>query len=106
MTHNSPKTYTKYTFRRNRTVVLKGCFYVGASVCSLPESSIFGVRAVFSMDSCRVFPPCVLAIVPLMGAVTGVVVTRAYTKCPAGPPLPSVVVTVLLGAGSALWLLE
>lgn len=54
------------------------------------------------MDSCHVFPWCVLAIVPLMGAVTGVVVTRAYTKCPAGPPLPSVVVTVLLGAGSAL----
>ena len=102
MTHNSPKTYNKYTFRRNRTAVLKGCFYVGASVCSLPESNIFGVRAVFSMDSCHVFPWCVLAIVPLMGAVTGVVVTTAYTKCPSGPPLPSVVVTVLLGAGSAL----
>lgn len=84
------------------TLVLKGCFYVGASVYSLPESNIFGVRAVFSMDACRVFPRCVLAIVPSMGTVTGVVVTRAYTKCPEGPPLPSVVATVLLGAGSAL----
>ena len=97
MTHNSPKTYTKYTFGRNRTVVLKGYFYVGASVCSLPESNTFGVRAVFSRDAGHVFSQCVLAIVPLMGAVTGVE-TRAYTKCPA----PSVVVTVLLGAGSAL----
>lgn len=58
------------------------------------------------MDACHVFPWCVLAIVPSMGAVIGVVVTRAYTKCPEGPPLPSVAATALLGAGPALQLLE
>lgn len=67
------------------------------SLCSMCDSDIFGARAVFSLSACHVFSQCVLAIVPLMGAVTGVE-TRAYTKCPA----PSVVVTVLLGAGSAL----
>ena len=39
----------------------------------------FGVRAVFSMDACHPFPQCMLAIIPLMGGVTDVVVTRACT---------------------------
>ena len=48
-------------------VVLIDCFYVGTSLCSLHESNIFGVRAVFSMDACHIFAQCVLAIIPLMG---------------------------------------
>ena len=39
----------------------------------------FGVRAVFSMDACHVFPQCMLDVIPLIGGVTGVVVTRACT---------------------------
>ena len=39
----------------------------------------FGARAVFSMDACHLFPQCVLADIPLIGGVTGVVVTRAHT---------------------------
>ena len=62
-------------------MVLKGCFYVGMSLCSLNESNIFGAKAVFSMDDCHVFPQCVLALIPLIGGVIGVVVTRACTGC-------------------------
>ena len=86
-------------------VVLKGCFYVGASLCSLCESNIFGARAIFSMDSCLVFPQCVLAIIPLIGNVI-VVVTRACTGCLVWPPLCSVVVTALFDAGSPPQLLK
>ena len=78
--------------RKLYTVVLKGCFYVGASLCGL----IFLVRGLFSMDACHVFLQCVLDVI---GGVIGVVVTRAFTGCSAGPPLCSVVVTVLFGAG-------
>lgn len=48
-------------------MVLKGYFYVGASVCSLPESNTFGVRAVLVGMPAMSFSQCVLAIVPLMG---------------------------------------
>lgn len=57
-------------------MVLKGCFYVGGSLCSLFASDIFGVRAVFGMDACCIFPQSMLAIVPSIGGVFGVVVTR------------------------------
>ena len=59
----------------------KGCFYVGLSLCSLHESNIFGVRAIFSMDAFHSFPQCVLAVIPLIGGVTGIVVTTACTRC-------------------------
>ena len=40
----------------------------------------FGARAVFSLDACHLFPQCMLAVViPLLGGVTGVVVTRTCT---------------------------
>ena len=60
---------------------MKGCFYVGVSLCSLHESNSFGARAVFSMDACHIFPQCVLAVIPLIGGVIGLVVTRAFTGC-------------------------
>ena len=63
------------------TVVLKGCFHVGAPLCSLHELNIFGARAVFSMDACHIFPHCVLADIPLIGGVISIVVTRACTGC-------------------------
>ena len=52
---------------------------MGASLCSLCEFSIFGVRAVFSMDACHVFPQCVLAVIPLIGGETAVVMIRDCT---------------------------
>ena len=47
-------------------MVLKGCFYVGASLYRLCESDIFGVRASFGVDACRVFPQSALAIIFLV----------------------------------------
>ena len=41
------------------------------SVCLI----FFGVRAVFLMDVCHIFPQCMLAVSPLIGSVTDVVVT-------------------------------
>ena len=55
--------------------VLEGYFYVGTSLHSLCGLIIFGVRAVFSMDVCHLFPQCKLAVIPLIGGVTDVVVT-------------------------------
>ena len=62
-------------------MVLEDYFYVGMSLCSLHVNSLifFGVKAVFSMDACHVFPQCILAVIPLIGGVTDVVVTRACT---------------------------
>lgn len=48
-------------------MVLKDCFYVGASLYRLCESDIFGVRASFGVDACRVFPQSALAIIFLIG---------------------------------------
>ena len=45
-------------------MVLKGYFYVVTHLCSLLESNIFDVRAVYSMDACHIFPQGVLALVP------------------------------------------
>lgn len=38
------------------TGVFEGSFYVGASLCNLLGFNIFGVRTVFCMDACCVFP--------------------------------------------------
>lgn len=53
---------------------------MGASLYSLPESNIFGAKAVFSMDACCIFTQCVLVVIPLTEYVTGGVVTRSYTN--------------------------
>ena len=66
---------------------MKGCFYVGESLCRLCESIIFGARAVFGMDACHNFPQSVLAIIALTGGVFGFVVIRACTGSWVGPPL-------------------
>ena len=56
---------------------------------------IFGARAVFSMDDCHLFPGCMLTVIPLIGGVTGVVVTTTCREYRAGPPLCSGVVPAL-----------
>ena len=60
-------------------MVLKCCFYVGASLCRLCESNIFGARAFFGMDARHTFPQSVLAIIPLSVGVIDVVVSRVCT---------------------------
>ena len=40
---------------------------------------VFGVRVVFTIDVFHLFPQCMLAIIPFIGGVTDVVVTRACT---------------------------
>ena len=83
-------------------MVLKGCFYMRVSLCSLCEPDTFVIRAVFSMVVCHIFPQCVLVIIPMMGVPIGVVVTKDCSGGWVGPPLCSVVVTALSGAGLAL----
>ena len=80
-------------------MVLKGCVYVGAFLCRLCMSNSFGARAGFCMDAIHVFPQSVLVIIPLIGGVVGVVLSRAYAECEAELPLCSVAITALLGRG-------
>ena len=79
---------------------------MGASLCRLCVSNSFGARADFSTDASHIFPQGMLAIIPLIGAVIGVVVSIVYAGCEVGPPLCSETVTILSGVGSAPQLLE
>lgn len=83
-------------------MVLKECFYVGASLCRLCECNIFDKWAVFGMDAYHIFLQSMVAIVPLIGSVLGVVVTTTFAACWAGPPICSVAVIALSLARSLL----
>ena len=48
-------------------MVLKECFYVGASLCTLCVSDVFGVRVLFDMDTNHIFPQVLLDIFALKG---------------------------------------
>ena len=61
-------------------VVLKGCFYVGVSLCRRHVPSVFGVKAEFYVDDSHIFPEGVLATVTLIGGVTAVGGTRACAE--------------------------
>ena len=52
---------------------------MGASLCRLYASDIFVARAVFDLDASHVFPQRMLALSPLIGSVTGIVVSRDCT---------------------------
>ena len=54
------------------TVFLVRYPYVRSSLYSLHGFNMFGVRIIFSMDACCLFSQCMLAIIPLIGGVTGV----------------------------------
>ena len=60
------------------------------ALCILFEANIFGVRAVFNMDACHIFPLCVLVIIPLMGGC----------RCAAPCALGKTGTGVLLGPGT------
>ena len=68
-------------------MILKGCFYVRASVCRLCESNIFGPRSGFGVDASHVAPQTVPAFIPLVRSVSSVVVRGAYAGYGAAPPL-------------------
>ena len=82
-------------------MVLKGCFYVGLSLCRPCESDILGVWAAFGMGARHIFPQHLLVIIPLTCSVIGVIVSRTWALWWAGPLLFSEAITALLGAGSA-----
>ena len=87
-------------------MVAKGCFYVGASLCRLHVSSVFGARAVFDVDANHVFPQCVLAATTLVGDVVSVGGSKACAGYEVALPLCSMAVVTQLGARSAPRLLE
>ena len=59
--------------------VLEAVSSVGASSCR-PSALPFGGRSGFDEDASHIFPQRVLAI-PLIGRVTGVMISRACTAC-------------------------
>lgn len=74
---------------------------MGATLCRLFKSNIFGLRVVFGRDACHIFPQGVLSISHVIGVLIGVGVTMAFTECWVGSSLYPVVITALLGSESA-----
>ena len=83
------------------------CRYAFSLPCVDCASPIFLVQRLFLfvMDASHNFPQSVLAIIPLIGGVIGVV-TVDCTGCWVGPPLCFMTVTALLGVGAVPQLLE
>ena len=52
-------------------MVLKGCFYVEASLCRL-HVQYFWCKGSFHMDASHVFPQSVLAVIPFIRGVVDV----------------------------------
>ena len=66
---------------------LRGLFFMWAHpYVACMGLVLFHARAVFSVGTCRLFPQCMPAIIPLMGSVAGGV-TKACTGYSARPPL-------------------
>ena len=63
--------------------------------------TFFGVRVVFSIDDCHLFPQCMLAIIHLIGGLSAVLVTRTCSGYCAGPLLYFMVFSALLDVESA-----
>ena len=87
-------------------MVLKECFYAGASLCRLCVSNVFDVKALFDMDTSHVFPQGLLDVITLIGLVVGVEGSKACARCEVGLLLCSVAITTLSGVWSAPQLLE
>lgn len=90
-------------------VVLKVFFFyyfVGASLCRLCLSSVFGAWAGFDGDASHVFSQGVLAPITFIGGVVSVGELKICSGCEVGHPLCSVAVPTLLGSMFAPQLLE
>ena len=83
------------------TVFLVRYLYVRSSLYSLHGFNMFGVRIIFSMDACCLFSQCMLAIIPLIGGVSAVLVIRTCSGYCAGPLLCFMVFSALFDVGSA-----
>ena len=71
-------------------------------LCSLYGFNNFlCVRVAFSIDDCHLFPQCMLAIIPLIGGVSVVLVIRTCSGYCAGPLLCFMVFSALFDVGSA-----
>ena len=105
MMPEEPRNSSYQTLGNRKSVRVWDCFYVTVSMCSLCESSIFGAKSDFTMDAYHIFLWCLLALIPWVGDIIGVVVIQAFPGYWLGPSLCSVVVTALSGAGSAPQLL-
>ena len=81
-------------------MVLNGCVYVGTSLSRLCMFSIFDVRAGM------IAKQSVLAVIPLIGGVLCVVISRACAGCVVELPVYSKTVPTLSWVGSAPHLLE
>lgn len=87
-------------------MVLKGCFYVAVSLCTLYVPSGFGLRAGSDVDTSHVFLHGVLTIITWIEDVAGIGGARACVGSKAGLTLCSLAVVALSGVGSAPKLLE
>ena len=67
--------------RQLPTVILKGCSYVGGSLCRLWVSNALYERARFDVDASRVFLQDVLATITLVGGGTGAREAGARAMC-------------------------
>lgn len=57
-----------YEFSKKLSILaLEVLLNVGVTPCRVCESSIFGAKAVFGMDTCYILPQSVLTLFPLMG---------------------------------------
>ena len=74
---------------------LKGCSYVGISLCRLCVPSVSDGGAGFDVDASHVFPQSVLAAITLVGGVADDWGARVCAGCKAGLPLCSVAVATL-----------
>ena len=84
-------------------MILKGCFYVRASVCRLCQSNIFGPRSGFGVDASHVAPQTVPALIPLVRSMSSVVLLGAYAGYGAVPPLCSWLAPCLGRACNTVW---
>ena len=67
--------------RQLPTVILKGCSYVGGSLCRLWVSNALYESARFDVDASRVFLQDVLATITLVGGGAGDGDARTGTRC-------------------------
>ena len=85
---------------------MKRCSYVGTSLYRFLVPSSFGWRARLDVDTSHVFPQGSLTAITLEGGGVGAGGARTGAGCEAGPPLCSVAITALSGAGSDAKLLR
>ena len=80
-------------------MVLKGCSYVGASLCTPCVLSASGERSGFDVETSHVLPQGILAAITSIGGVAADGGARACAGCEVGLPLRTVAIVILSGVG-------